>query len=648
MNDFSSSFFVTPSPRIRLSINDLQEPSRALSFDESVSESQVKRQRAPLTPLLSPTVKLDSRTPSLAASQSADVSEVNRMDYKKELAKLLLRSRGTPYEKTLKKFVEAKILEIDYDRNQRQAEEQVLTSGSPDGKISLSGLSKSKYDPTPQPKEYTPFVKTTETYWKERFEEMSRPLDRHKYTGREELYPRVTTNHLGRQRPAPKIASTKSTWRSSSPQWGEVPPGPRVPEEEFQQWLQQNEEWAQRSKIKISQAKVDAERTVKAQAKPRIYAKSVKLAELAQRKEAAQLSQSLLALSNQPPTGRQSRRPRSAYSSPIASLSPTRSVGSMNDVSSVWSVDNSHLDVYGRLSLRGRVHAEKRRNWSPPKVEASFSPSITRKSIELARKHRESQSASPCRPIQGRTAAANQSATTRPLSRDNLSVVSDPLETNSAGRREKSPLVQARVIQQAYDKDRVPTSVRRALERSRSASQAREEQTQAEKSKREYIQASTKTKPFQPTLVSEESQRIMARKNSSFEERNLRSIENILLRQVIASRSSTPGPGYYDYKVRVTSPPPGVRHHNSVRHASSPGYQGYSFAKEKRDSSLGRTGIDSDVPPASPLFIDFHSKTPRGRVMASPRSSPQVSKSTAKAKSHEEGTTRMTQEEIQL
>lgn len=187
MTDFSSSFFVTPSPRIRLSLNDLQEPSRTLSFDESVSESQVKRQRAPLTPLLSPTVKLDSRTPSLTASQSINgtgVGEVNRMDYKKELAKLLLRSRGTPYEKTLKKFVEAKILEIDYDRNQRQVEEKVLTSGSPDGKISLSGLSKSKYDPAPQPKEYTPFVKTTERYWKERFEEMSRPLDRHKYTVR--------------------------------------------------------------------------------------------------------------------------------------------------------------------------------------------------------------------------------------------------------------------------------------------------------------------------------------------------------------------------------------------------------------------------------------------------------------------------------
>lgn len=231
----------------------------------------------------------------------------------------------------------------------------------------------------------------------------------------------------------------------------------------------------------------------------------------------------------------------------------------MNDISSVWSVDNSHLDVYGRLSLRGRVHAEKRRNWSPPKVEASFSPSITRKSIELARKHRESQSASPCRPAQGRSASINQGAT-RPLSRENLSVASDPVDTNSAGRRGKSPLVQARVIQQGYDKDRVPTSVRRALEQSRSASQAREEQIHAEKLKREYIQASTKTKPFQPTLVSEESQRIMARKNSSFEERNLRSIENILLRQVIASRSSTPGPGYYDYKVRVTSPPPGVRY----------------------------------------------------------------------------------------
>lgn len=112
-------------------------------------------------------------------------------DYKKELTKLLRKSRGTPYEKTLRKFVETKLREISkdiFEKSKPDPASQVInsiaqqrTEGSP-VRASLASLSTSKYD--------DPMFSTVGRFRlaqqqtlenKIRLDEMARPLDRHKY-----------------------------------------------------------------------------------------------------------------------------------------------------------------------------------------------------------------------------------------------------------------------------------------------------------------------------------------------------------------------------------------------------------------------------------------------------------------------------------
>lgn len=195
----------------------------------------------------------------------------NPQDYRRELTKLLKKSRGTPYEKTLRKFVESKLREINYDIAQKPAVPIVSNSGSPDRpKIDLLSLTKSKYD-SPQRGKNTSFqVIPDEELSRLRIEELSKPLERHRYQG---VYDhRVTTNHVGRQRPGPKIDDsrlslspgrgmiiTTSTIRHQSNPNSPLrrsqelleTPSNRVPMQEFRQWLRRNRRWDQNSKNRV-------------------------------------------------------------------------------------------------------------------------------------------------------------------------------------------------------------------------------------------------------------------------------------------------------------------------------------------------------------------------------------------------------------
>jgi hypothetical protein len=155
-----------------------------------------------------------------------------KLDYKKELQKLLNKSKGTPYEQSLKRFVEKKLREINKDQDDSQHNYLSSLTGNEGtnhrevkhsnhspfeksgrfdtNKFSLMDLSSSKYDSSPTRKGVSmspnrsgaaPFLpsstdrydllnKSSDTIITEatrelsrgRLEELSRPLERNKYT----------------------------------------------------------------------------------------------------------------------------------------------------------------------------------------------------------------------------------------------------------------------------------------------------------------------------------------------------------------------------------------------------------------------------------------------------------------------------------
>lgn len=92
-------------------------------------------------------------------------------DYKKELAKLLTKSRGTAYEKTLKRFVESKYKEMQEDEENRAFELSRSTN-------SLLNLSTSKYDTQQRASVFDSSVLTER---ESRMKEMAKPMERNKY-----------------------------------------------------------------------------------------------------------------------------------------------------------------------------------------------------------------------------------------------------------------------------------------------------------------------------------------------------------------------------------------------------------------------------------------------------------------------------------
>lgn len=153
------------------------------------------------------------------------------------------------------------------------------------------------------------------------------------------------------------------------------------------------------------------------------------------------------------------------------------------------------LDVYERLSIRGRVVAEKRRHWTPPPVEAPFSPTITSKSAELARRYRERQSSASESPGPGLRRSHSNSSFSHKGGIDNQSVsssrqplfVSGNMSIASAGQRRAVSHSPMRSLEDRYNEDRVPERVRKELERSRSRSQSRTRETDKDRAMREYL-----------------------------------------------------------------------------------------------------------------------------------------------------------------
>lgn len=187
-------------------------------------------------------------------------------EYKQELATLLAKSRGTSYERTLKKFVETKYREIQADEEAKAQDSRLM-------RTSLASLSSSKYD---SPNRASVFDDSVLNERKSRLEEMSKPMDRQIWKGPVLDVPRVSTNLIGRQRPSPLKArpyelsssnsnisinalSTPRSVRDRSPS----PAGrsrettdfqkrsASVSVQEFNKWLQTNRDWKRRHDEKV-------------------------------------------------------------------------------------------------------------------------------------------------------------------------------------------------------------------------------------------------------------------------------------------------------------------------------------------------------------------------------------------------------------
>ena len=108
----------------------------------------IQRISLALSDLVSPGLK---EYDDLRSETATTVTSYNdSTNYKKELKKLLVKARGTPYEATLKRFVEAKYSEIKRDEASNRKLFGHAKGAGAVGPPSIASLSTSKYDaPSP-------------------------------------------------------------------------------------------------------------------------------------------------------------------------------------------------------------------------------------------------------------------------------------------------------------------------------------------------------------------------------------------------------------------------------------------------------------------------------------------------------------------
>lgn len=117
-----------------------------------------------------------------AAAAPVHGSGTRVAEYKRELSKLLTKSKGTAYENTLKKFVQAKYKEILRDETERS---QSAHSTAP--RVNLASLSFSRYDsiakspPTSSSIFQNELKRMKQIDSLERLEKLSKPLEKNIY-----------------------------------------------------------------------------------------------------------------------------------------------------------------------------------------------------------------------------------------------------------------------------------------------------------------------------------------------------------------------------------------------------------------------------------------------------------------------------------
>jgi hypothetical protein len=94
---------------------------------------------------------------------------------------------------------------------------------------------------------------------------------------------------------------------------------------------------------------------------------------------------------------------------------------------------------------------------------------------------------------------------------------------------------------------------------------------------------------FKPTLVATETQRIMSRVTTTFEERTLKAVDTLFVNRHVAKRVASPGPGHYPNAHTVAVSP-----HKTMREARASSVRSVSPA-------LVRTAVSTAVIAATVL-----------------------------------------------
>ena len=382
---------------------------------------------------------------------------------------------------------------------------------------------------------------------------------------------------------------------------------------DFEKWLSTNDEWQQKHEKKVKKAIEDREKSVKATAKPKITKLSVKLADIANMKQIP-LSKKYLSIQNHDHNDEaisssllrllkgtseelgislnvlNSASPKSVYKSK-PNQSPRRAQRRFSDTSIVSPNNNnnrsstsprrssisprrsslslsprrsSDLSVYDRLAIRGRLDAEKRISWTPPPKTDSFSPIISARSDRLARKRRERIS--------------------RSLSEDrNLSTSRTSINHDS---KIQSMSQLSTFLSRGRSRSLIEPDQGRANSASRNLSSSPFRGSDWNKSMINNNNDSPYT--FKPSLVANETKKIMKKSKYTFEERTAKSVEEwSIKREAIAKinqQLGSPANFYRQPNINFAATASPTRHFSP----SPAGKDGFSFGKDKRVLSTSK------------------------------------------------------------
>lgn len=506
-----------------------------------------------------------NNTTTINTTINTNINSNNK--YELELERLMNKkvhnNNNTEYDKAMRKLIEKKA-------NNNKIEQEYSNSK----KIDISRLVESREKSIKAKNDLISYPDRSE-----RLEDLSKPLERRIYK---------KNSDLGKTQQLYELFNKSTNTKTFS-------------QNDFEKWINSNHEWKQKNEKKLQKNLKDREKSIKSDAKPKITKLSVKLADIANMKQIPN-SKNILTIENSDNTDispsllkllkgtseelgitlnvlksssspfKTNKSPRPVNSNNIHSDITHKRIsspdGKITRSMSLSPKRSSELSVYDRLAIRGRMDAEKRRSWTPPPKTGSFSPIISARSDRLARKRRERISRSQS---EERNLSNSRGSITYDSNIQNLSQLSTAL---SRGRSRSRSLIEP--------------EGKRPISSTRNLSPSPFRVTHCIKQSNDLESACT----FKPLLVANETNKIMTKLNSTFEERTSKSVENYLVKkeaiEKINKQFGSPGPGHYKSipSTRVASASP-------TRHASpSPsGKNGFSFIKDSRVLSTSKYEI---------------------------------------------------------
>lgn len=385
--------------------------------------------------------------------------------YQQELSKLLLKSKGTPYEAAIRRFTESKsspqTQQAVYNIQNEHNTSSYSTTQRP--KIDLFNLSKSRYDSSPSQNHSTrtnniQIIDSDCNDTPRRLDELAKPLQAQSWRGPYVGYgndkvKRVSTNHLGRQRPPSVINNSSNYNKNYNASTNTV----SVSMSDFNKWFDSNQEWKSNQEKKIAHKSAEQDKILRQPAVPKIDPNSDKMSLKFIEKDILRLSQELkegpmafakskshdrpgnispscnesasdassarrgrpterqyyspqmskkLSRSLTPQSSSSVDMPKRSYGSTLVSginnsiaASSKASNGSSNENKrEELNASNSGVNcVFDRLALQGLVKAKRYRSWTPPPKTGSFKPEINDRSRLLGEKFRSRIESSPGR-----------------------------------------------------------------------------------------------------------------------------------------------------------------------------------------------------------------------------------------------------------